>query len=124
LESAKKVIICPSNPIVSIGTILSIPGFRDSLKMVKEKVYGISPIVQGATIKGPADKLMESLNLEVSCVGVANYYRDVLGHFIIDIKDSNQREEIEKFGIEVSYYDTIMDSIIKKKELAQFLIDL
>jgi LPPG:FO 2-phospho-L-lactate transferase len=124
LDKAKKVIICPSNPIVSIGTILNVPGFRDLLNKVKEKVYGISPIVQGSTIKGPADKLMASLDLDVSCVGVANYYQDVLGHFIIDLKDRSQKKEIEKLGIKVSCFDTIMDSMVKKKNLAQFLIDL
>lgn len=124
LDKAKKVIICPSNPIVSIGTILNVPGFRDLLNKVKEKVYGISPIVQGSTIKGPADKLMASLDLDVSCVGVANYYQDILGHFIIDLKDRSQKKEIEKLGIKVSCFDTIMDSMVKKKNLAQFLIDL
>jgi len=124
LDKAKKVIICPSNPIVSIGTILNVPGFRDLLNKVKEKVYGISPIVQGATIKGPADKLMASLDLDVSCVGVANYYQDILGHFIIDLKDRSQKKEIEKLGIKVSCFDTIMESMVKKKNLAQFLIDL
>ena len=123
-ENAKKIILCPSNPIVSIGTILNVPGIRPHLKKMREKVCGISPIIQGATIKGPADKLMESLDLEVSCVGVANYYRDFLGHFVIDFKDSKQKEKIEKLGIKVSCFDTIMDSLIKKKELAQFIIDL
>jgi len=123
-KNAKKVIICPSNPIVSIGTILNVPGYREYLKQVKKKVYGISPIIQGATIKGPADKLMESLGLDVSCVGVAKYYREFLGHFVIDLKDWEQAEEIKKMGVKTSCFDTIMDSLKKKKELAQFIINL
>jgi len=121
---AKKVIICPSNPIVSIGTILNIPGIKKSLTNVKEKVYGISPIIQGTTIKGPADKLMEILNLEISCVGVAKYYKEFLGHFIIDLKDCNHKQEIDELGIKTYCFDTIMDSLDKKKRLAQFLINL
>ncbi|TFG14919.1 MAG: 2-phospho-L-lactate transferase [Promethearchaeota archaeon] len=124
IAMAKKIIVCPSNPIVSIGTILSVPGILKSLKRVKEKIYGVSPLVQGATIKGPADKLMESLTLEVSCVGVAKYYKDFLGHFIIDLMDCERKKEVEDLGIRAYCFDTIMDSLIKKKNLAKFIIDL
>jgi LPPG:FO 2-phospho-L-lactate transferase len=124
IAKAEKVIICPSNPIVSIGTILHISGMKSILRSFKEKVYAISPIIQGATIKGPADKLMASLNLEVSCVGVAKYYQEFLGNFVIDSKDCEQKEQIEELGITTYCFDTIMDSLTKKKDLAKFLIDL
>ena len=124
INNAKRVIICPSNPIVSIGTIFGLPGIKNALKKVKQKVIAISPIIEGATVKGPADKLMKCLGLEVSCVGVAKYYKEILGHFVIDIKDSNLKSEIEDLGINTYCYDTIMDSISKKKELAQFVIDI
>ena len=101
-----------------------IPGIKDALKNVKQKVFAISPIIEGAPIKGPADKLMRCLGLEVSCVGVAKFYEDILGHFIIDNKDCNLKSEIEELGIHTYCYDTIMDSIRKKKELAQFLVDI
>jgi len=124
IKNAKRVIICPSNPIVSIGTIFGLTGIRSALKKVKQKVIAISPIIEGATVKGPADKLMKCLGLEVSCVGVAKYYKEILGHFVIDIKDSNLKSEIEDLGINTYSYDTIMNSISKKKELAQFVIDI
>ena len=124
ISGAKKVIICPSNPIVSIGTIIGLPGVKDALKKVKQKVIAISPIIEGATVKGPADKLMKCLGLEVSCVGVARYYKEIIGHFIIDNKDCKLKSEIEKLGIRTYCYDTIMDSIGKKKELAQFVKDV
>ena len=85
ISDAKKIIICPSNPIVSIGTILNIKGIKSALEKVKEKVYAISPIVQGAPIKGPADKLMRSIGLSVSCVGVALFYKDVVSHIVIGV---------------------------------------
>jgi LPPG:FO 2-phospho-L-lactate transferase len=124
IAKAEKVIICPSNPIVSIGTILHIPGMKGILKSAKKKIFAISPIIQGATIKGPADKLMASLDLEVSCVGVAKYYQEFLGNFIIDLKDCEQKDQIEELGIKTYCFDTIMDSLAKKKKLAQFVIDL
>ncbi|NVM17809.1 MAG: 2-phospho-L-lactate transferase [Candidatus Lokiarchaeota archaeon] len=124
INKAKKVIICPSNPIVSIGTIIGLSGIRDALKKVKQKVIAISPIIEGATVKGPADKLMRCLGLEVSCVGVAKFYREILGHFVIDKKDCKLKSEIEELGIHTYCYDTIMDSISKKKELAQFVNDI
>ncbi|MHA2181217.1 MAG: 2-phospho-L-lactate transferase [Promethearchaeota archaeon] len=107
IEEAKRIIICPSNPIVSIGTILQVRDIRNSLIKVKHKVYGISPIIEGATVKGPADKLMKCIGLEVSSVGVANFYRDFLGHFIIDKKDCKLKPRIEKLDIKVYCYDTL-----------------
>jgi LPPG:FO 2-phospho-L-lactate transferase len=124
INKCRKIIICPSNPIVSIGTILSVAGIRAALKKVREKVYSISPIIQGSPIKGPADKLMRSIGLNVSCVGVAKYFEDFLGHFIIDSKDSKLKTEIENLGIKTYCFDTIMRNEKIKKDLAQFVIDL
>ncbi|MHA2391585.1 MAG: 2-phospho-L-lactate transferase [Promethearchaeota archaeon] len=124
IKETKRIIICPSNPIVSIGTILQVKGVRKALSKVKNKVFGISPIIEGATVKGPADKLMESFGLEVSCVGVADYYKDILGHFIIDNKDFKFKPRVENLGIKTYCYDTLMTSLNKKRELAQFLVNL
>ncbi len=124
INKAKRIIICPSNPIVSIDTILQVKGIKDNLLKVKEKVYAISPLIKGATVKGPADKLMKSLGLEVSCVGVANFYKDIIGHFIIDNKDCELKPEIEKLGIRTYCYDTLMTNLKKKIQLAQFVINL
>jgi len=124
INKAKRIIVCPSNPIVSIDTILQIKGIKDNLLKVKKKVYAISPIIKGATIKGPADKLMKSLGLEVSCVGVANFYKDIIGHFIVDNKDCELKPEIEKLGIRTYCYDTLMTNLEKKIQLAQFVINL
>ncbi|MFX1569864.1 MAG: 2-phospho-L-lactate transferase [Promethearchaeota archaeon] len=124
IEEAKNIIICPSNPIVSIGTILRVKGIKKALSLVKEKVIAISPIIEGAPVKGPADKMMKSLGLEVSCVGVAKFYQDFLGHFIIDNRDSKLQPFIEELGIKSYLYDTIMVNLRKKIELAQFVINL
>jgi len=124
IKSAGKIIICPSNPIVSIGTILSVPGIKNALNSVKEKIYAISPIIEGKAVKGPTKKFLEFFNIECSCLGVAKYYKSFLGNFIIDIKDRNYRSEIEKLGIKTYCHNTIMENLEKKKDLAKFLIDL
>jgi len=124
IHKAKRILICPSNPIVSIGTILKVPKMKESLVKEKDKIYAISPIIQGATIKGPADKLLKSLGFDVSSFGVAKYYQDFLGHFIIDNKDFNLKSKIEKLRIKTYCCDTLMTNLQKKKELAEFVINL
>ena len=124
IREAKRIIISPSNPIVSIGTILQVKGIKETLKKVKNKVFAISPIIEGTTIKGPADKMMRYLGLEVSCVGVAKYYQDFLGHFVIDNRDCHLKSKIEELDIKTYCFDTIMESLDKKKKLAQFIIDI
>lgn len=124
IREAKRIIISPSNPIVSIGTILQVKGIKETLRKVKKKVFAISPIIEGTTIKGPADKLMRYLGLEVSCVGVAKYYQDFLGHFIIDNKDCYLKSKVEELDIKTYCFDTIMENLDKKKKLAQFIIDI
>jgi LPPG:FO 2-phospho-L-lactate transferase len=124
IHKAKRIIICPSNPIVSIGTILEVPGMKEVLVKEKDKIYAISPIIQGTTVKGPADKLLRSLGFSVSSFGVAKYYQDFLGHFIIDNKDCNLKSKIEKLRIKTYCFETLMTSLKKKKELAEFVIKL
>jgi len=124
IKKAKRIIICPSNPIVSIGTILKVKGIMEALNKVKEKIYGISPIIAGKTVKGPADKLLKWANLEVSCFGVAKYYQSFLGNFIIDNKDENLKSKIQKLGINVYITNTLMTNLERKKELSKFVLNL
>ncbi|MBN1802879.1 MAG: 2-phospho-L-lactate transferase [Candidatus Lokiarchaeota archaeon] len=124
IKSAERIIICPSNPIVSIGTILSVLGIKEALKNAHKKVIAISPIIKGATLKGPADKLMEALGHEASCVGVAKYYQDIISHFVIDSEDYDRKIEIDNLGIQAHCFDTIMKDQKKKEDLARFVLDL
>jgi LPPG:FO 2-phospho-L-lactate transferase len=117
--NAKMVIVCPSNPIVSIGSILSVDGIRDALRKTKAKVVGVSPIVDGAPIKGPADKLLRSLGFEVSALSVAKLYSDFLDTFIIDVRDADEKVKIEQLGIHVKMTDTLMKSLEDKVRLAK-----
>jgi LPPG:FO 2-phospho-L-lactate transferase len=101
-----------------------VKGIKELLNKVRHKVIGISPIIQGSPIKGPADKLMKYLSLEVSCIGVARYYKDFMGHFVIDERDCELKSEIEKLGVQVYCFDTLMTSQEKKENLAQFVITI
>ena len=116
------VIICPSNPIVSIGTILSVKGVRDALKRTEARKVAISPIVSGKPIKGPADRLMMGLGLEVSAFSVAKLYSDFLDTFILDKVDAEEKDQIENLGIETVVTNTIMKSLKDKIELAKTVL--
>lgn len=121
IDSADGIIICPSNPIVSIGPIIRVEGIKDAIK--NKKSIAISPIVGDQPIKGPADKLMIGTGYEVSALGVAQIYQDFIKNFIIDLKDKKYLRHIEKLGIKVHLFDTIMSNLNKKIELARFTIE-
>jgi|Deesub1362B_J571_1020462.scaffolds.fasta_scaffold09343_2 LPPG:FO 2-phospho-L-lactate transferase len=117
--NADGIIICPSNPIVSIGPILSVKGVKEAMKKTEAKIVAISPIVGGAPIKGPADKLMRGLGIEVSAVGVAKVYKDIIDVLIIDNVDKDLKYRIEELGIKVSVTNTIMKTLEDKIRLAK-----
>jgi LPPG:FO 2-phospho-L-lactate transferase len=121
--NAELVIVCPSNPVVSIGTILAVKGVRDALKQTDAKKIAISPIVAGAPIKGPADKLLRGLGLEVSAYSVAKLYADFLDTFILDTADAAEKGRIEKLGIEVKVANTIMRTLEDKVRLAETVLE-
>ncbi|MCD6164282.1 MAG: 2-phospho-L-lactate transferase [Candidatus Odinarchaeota archaeon] len=117
--NADGIIICPSNPIVSIGPILSIKGVKEALKKTKAKIVAISPIVGGAPIKGPADKLMRGLGIEVSALGIAKIYKNFLDALVIDNVDRDLKPKIEEIGVKVHVTNTIMKTLENKIKLAK-----
>ncbi len=118
IKEAEAILIAPSNPIVSIGSILAVPGIHDALHEASGMVVAVSPIVGGTPIKGPADKLMNGLNMEVSAVGVARYYRDFLDVMVVDKQDEHLLNKIEDLGIPAVATNTIMRDSVAKKALA------
>jgi LPPG:FO 2-phospho-L-lactate transferase len=110
LHTADTIVLCPSNPVISIGPILAVPGIRDALVARRERVIGISPIVGGAPVKGPADRLMAPLGIDVSCVGVARTYRDICGTLVIDAVDAHRVAEVEATSVRAIVTDTMMRS--------------
>jgi LPPG:FO 2-phospho-L-lactate transferase len=122
LENDDDVLIGPSNPITSIGPIISLPGMKDLLQ--KKKVVGVSPIIGNAPISGPAGKLMQASGLEVSSMGVAEYYQDFLDVFVFDERDQADEFAFERLGCRASRADTLMTSTEKSKELAEIVVGL
>jgi len=123
IMNSELVIICPSNPIVSVGTILSIAGVREALKKTKAKKVAVSPIVAGAPIKGPADKLLSGLGFEVSAFSVAKLYSDFLDVFVLDNADAAEKSRIEALGLEAKVANTIMKDNESKIGLAKIVLN-
>jgi len=123
IMNAKLVIVCPSNPVVSIGTILAVKGIKDALKRTAAEKVAISPIVAGAPIKGPADKLMKGIGLEVSAYSVAKLYADFIDTFILDVADAADKAKIEKLGVKVKVANTVMRTLEDKVQLARTVLE-
>lgn len=123
LLAADLVILPPSNPIVSIGPILALPGVRTALQNTAAPIVAVSPLVAGKPIKGPADRLLGGLGIEVSASGVAGMYADFLDTFVIDTQDADQRERLERQGLTVLTTDTIMSDIDKSTALARIVAE-
>ena len=119
---AQLVIIPPSNPIVSIGPIVGLPGVREALQETSAPIVGISPLVAGKPIKGPADRMLSGLGIEASTVGVAGMYKDFLDSFVIDTQDARHQATLEAQGLTVQATDTIMTNMDKSVALARTVI--
>jgi LPPG:FO 2-phospho-L-lactate transferase len=124
IETAQRVVVCPSNPVVSIGPILSVKGIREALKRTEAVVVGVSPIVGGKPVKGPADKLLRGLGCEVSAFAVAERYADFLDVFVIDAVDVAEQSRIEKLGVKVVVADTLMRGLEDKVRLAKTVLEV
>lgn len=119
ITEAESVVVCPSNPVISIGPILAVPGIREALVRRREHVVGVSPIIGGSPVKGPADRLMGPLGMEVSCTGVAKAYRDFCGTLVIDGVDAGHAAEIETLGVRPVVAETMMRDAVVAAELAR-----
>lgn len=122
LSDARSVLVAPSNPVVSIGTILEIPGIREALSTTAAPVVGISPIVGGGVVRGMADRLLPAVGAEVSAAGVARLYRDLLDGWVVDERDRELAGGIE--GPRVVVTDTLMDRPGVAVELARTCLRL
>jgi LPPG:FO 2-phospho-L-lactate transferase len=121
LRDADVVVLCPSNPVVSIGPILSLPGVRQVLRE-HERVSAVSPLVNGVPLKGPADKLLAATGSDVGAAGIAALYADFCDTFVIDVTDSTTEVEIEGLGPRCLRLDTIMTDHDASERLARALL--
>ncbi len=119
IMQAEAIIICPSNPLISIGPILAVPGLRALLKETQATVAAISPVVGGASLKGPTDRMLAELGMEVSATQVARLYADILDVYIIDYQDEQAQAQIAELGLKVFVTNTVMSGPEEKLALAE-----
>ncbi|MCY4069381.1 MAG: 2-phospho-L-lactate transferase [Acidimicrobiaceae bacterium] len=110
INDADAVVIAPSNPVVSIGPVLAVRGVAEALAARRERNVAVSPLVAGATLKGPADRMMRSLGEAPSAVGVARRYRDLVAKLVIDEADAGLAEAVAATGVEPVVAQTVMSS--------------
>jgi LPPG:FO 2-phospho-L-lactate transferase len=108
IGDADVILVCPSNPVVSIGPILAVRGVREAITASQAPVVAISPIIGGAPVKGPADRLLRGIGVEVSARGVAGFYREWVTGFVMDQRDVAQQPDVEALGLTVRVTDTVM----------------
>ncbi len=126
IAGAEAIVICPSNPIVSVGPILEVPGIRGMLDVARSggtPIVAVSPIVAGKALKGPADRMLASLGHEVSALGVARIYRALVSGFVLDGADAALAPDVEELGMRVLTTDTIMDSDDGRVRLAAAVLE-
>ncbi|MGA9774084.1 MAG: 2-phospho-L-lactate transferase [Blastocatellia bacterium] len=121
---ADRVIVCPSNPFISINPILSVPGVRDAIKETRALVIAITPIIGGRALKGPAADMLRDLGHEISARGVASLYRDFVDLFVLDEVDRAMKPEIEALGLRVEVADTVMNTLEDKQRLARSVSEM
>jgi LPPG:FO 2-phospho-L-lactate transferase len=124
IRAADAIIVCPSNPVTSIGPILAVPGIRDALKKADAPVLGVSPLIGNTAISGPAHKLMIASGWEASAIGVAQYYKDILDILVIDRTDRHLASQIEQLGIDAPCTNIRMNSPADKARLAHEVLAL
>jgi LPPG:FO 2-phospho-L-lactate transferase len=118
-DNLEAVVICPSNPFLSIGPILSLPGVRAALRACRASVVAVSPIIGGRAVKGPTAKIMGELGLPITAAAVARYYEDILDMFIADEADA---DEVRGIGIPVRLARTLMVTLEDRDALARAVI--
>jgi LPPG:FO 2-phospho-L-lactate transferase len=122
LSDASRVVIAPSNPLISIDPMLQIPGVRELLAERRDDVIAVSPLIDGAALKGPADRLMRELGHDVSALGVVDFYEGLVGTWIIDEADASLADEIRQRGVRVEVTTTIMADPDNAQRLAKVVL--
>lgn len=123
IAGADTVVVCPSNPIVSLGPLLAVPGIADAIADRRRDVVAVSPIVAGAALKGPADRLMAELGHEPTVVGVARLYADLVGTLVVDEADAPLAAEVDACGVQCVVAPTVMHTWREAAALGALLLD-
>jgi LPPG:FO 2-phospho-L-lactate transferase len=124
IHAAALIVICPSNPVTSIGPILAVPGIRHALQKTAAQIIGVTPIIGPAAISGPAHKLMLAMGVEPSSLAVARGYADFLDAFVIDADDLSLKDAIESLGMNAIATSVRMNALSEKRRLAREVLAL
>ena len=122
IATASSIVVCPSNPVVSIAPLLAVPGVRQALLPRRDQIVAVSPIVAGAALKGPADRLLAELGFEASVVGVARWYASWVGTLVVDEADATLAEAVEAEGVRCIVTPTVMSTVERAAELARTVL--
>lgn len=122
LRDGSRIVIAPSNPLISIDPILQVPGVRALLAQRREDVVAVSPIINGAALKGPADRLLGELGYDVSCLGVADFYQGLIGTLVIDEADAQLADALRARGITVHLTTAVMAEPDNARRLARVVL--
>jgi LPPG:FO 2-phospho-L-lactate transferase len=123
IEAADIVVLCPSNPVLSIGPILALASIREALRK-HPRVGAVTPIVRGAALRGPADKIMATMGFGAGAAAVARMYADFLDFFVVDATDLEQATQVTELGIHAVPLDTLMVDHDASERLASELLAL
>jgi LPPG:FO 2-phospho-L-lactate transferase len=124
IRRAAAIIVAPSNPLISIGPILAVPGIREALLARSVPCVAVSPIVGGQALRGPAAEMMRSLGLEPSPAGVAGLYDGLIDAIVIDEADHGLAVEVEQRGVAVRITDTIMRDAAARRHVATVALEV
>ena len=124
LKEADLIIIAPSNPLLSILPILKIPGFYAALQNATAPIFAVSPLVAGKALKGPADRMLTSLNYRADAVGIAHFYENIAAHFLMDSSDFELSDEVSKLGMVPYTADILMPDLAGKVRLAREILQI
>jgi LPPG:FO 2-phospho-L-lactate transferase len=122
LRAARRVVVAPSNPLVSIDPVLAVPGVRDAVEARRDDAVAVSPIVAGAALKGPADRLLRELGHDASVVGIARLYAPLVGTLVVDEADAGRAAEVEAEGLRCVVAPTIMRGSAEARALAEVVL--
>lgn len=121
ISASDLIVFCPSNPWVSLDPILAVPGIRAAI--MQKKILAVSPIIGGQTIKGPAAKMFAELGIQPSPLAVANHYKDLISHFVLDRIDADMEQAIQLIGVKTLVTNTLMKTGDDRFQLAKDVLN-
>jgi LPPG:FO 2-phospho-L-lactate transferase len=124
IAAARIIVVCPSNPVVSIGPILAVPGIAEAISRSAAPVVAVSPIVGGAPVKGPASQLLRGIGVDVSALGVARHYRPWIDGYVFDQRDAALEPDVKALGLLTRVTDSMMVNPDAAAHLAAATLEL